>query len=345
MRIQSTVLALCLCATPVHSDSLLHFLVPTPISIALSVGKWMLQNKQDVYYIQVQATGQNEHQARQTAFELAIDRAVGSLVVTESQVRNNKLKSDNSFNYSSAYIKKFQQIDHKQTEQGVTLTLDVWVANSKISDRILVESESESTIAGNQIQNSLTSMEQEQKVGDRLLQSYLNDFPNRSFDITVDKSQVKVTDRQPVLILNYTVKWNKGYVQGLHELVSQTGNKNTGIKTVSIQRNSRSTWDWYFDTERYTIFYNNMIGSLPMIKISVLDNTGNVLKYICEGTAELSYDSWNHIPKNRFVELGSDSININKNYKTKIKSTVALDSLPVEEIHSYSIQIIAKNNC
>ena len=74
-------------------------LVPSPLGIVLTVGQWLLQDRRQVYYIQVQAPGDTFDQARQNAFRLAVEQAVGTLILSETESRNARLHRDEIITY------------------------------------------------------------------------------------------------------------------------------------------------------------------------------------------------------------------------------------------------------
>ncbi len=57
------------------------WVIPSPITIAIQVGKWLQSNDEEVYYVRVQSKGSTEGEARTEAFRLAVDQAVGSLLI------------------------------------------------------------------------------------------------------------------------------------------------------------------------------------------------------------------------------------------------------------------------
>ena len=68
------IICLMLCVTlaqPAWSQSVLQHLMPSPLTILLTIGQWMKKDRVEVFYVQVQAHGKDETDAREQAFRLA----------------------------------------------------------------------------------------------------------------------------------------------------------------------------------------------------------------------------------------------------------------------------------
>src|SRR6056297_2641338 len=100
--------AIILCAgiisMPARSVDPVDVLTTSPVSIAISIGKWLIEDRQQLYYLRVKSSGSTETEARQSAFQFAIDQAVGSLIVTETKVDQGQVLADRSIEYSSAFV-------------------------------------------------------------------------------------------------------------------------------------------------------------------------------------------------------------------------------------------------
>ncbi len=90
--------------TPVLTASL----TPSPLGIALTVGKWIYDaaTKQQVYYVEVAGEGPDPTQARDNGFRLATELALGSLISSETEVRNGRIQRDEIISYSSGLCRK-----------------------------------------------------------------------------------------------------------------------------------------------------------------------------------------------------------------------------------------------
>ena len=215
------VLVAALALTPLQSysqSSTLQMLKPSPIGIALSVGQWLLKDRKKVYFIRVQGEGYSYEAAKQQAFATAVDRAVGAVVLSETEVRNNMVIRNEIIKYSAGFIDDFKVTKEETAGNIYRLELDVWVSDSRIADRLLAGSRQEGRIDGNRHAAQLESLQQHFSSGDRQLQAVLRDFPRRSFVTKAGRSNLQVRpDRTALLTVNFMVYWDAKYLDALSE--------------------------------------------------------------------------------------------------------------------------------
>ena len=81
----------------------------------IKAGEWLSKitvnnEKVKVYYIQVEVTAPNFDQAKDSAFKLAIQEALGTFLVTEKVVKFDEIIRDEIVMYSGGYIQDFKII-------------------------------------------------------------------------------------------------------------------------------------------------------------------------------------------------------------------------------------------
>lgn len=214
-------LALLALAVPVKANQVLELFTPTPVAVVLKVGEWLTRDREQVYYIRVEATAPSEAEARTQAFRLAVEQAVGSLLLSETAVQDGEVKRHEIISYSSGYIRDFEVVDVKRGPWGASLVVDVWVAGSKIADRLGVRARSKGDLAGGKIAESLASIQQQNTSGDAVVRAVLSDFPERAWNITSNNVEYFIENRIPVLVIDFSVAWRPGFVQSLEEAMSE----------------------------------------------------------------------------------------------------------------------------
>lgn len=269
------------------------WIIPSPITIAIQVGRWMMsQDKQEeVYYIRVQSKGATETEARNEAFRLSVDQAVGSLLVSETKIENGNLQSHETINYSSGYIHDFKYVNiHRGNE--VVLQVDVWVKKSKIAERISLKNQAQGKLEGGRIAESFRSLAEQNLAGDKLLQSILSDFPERALNINITNIEYINEQRVPVLKVNFDVWWKPKYIQSLEEILENVGQKRRTSRDgngpgVSVRGQFRC--DGYFCDDRHyatdlamqDLVWRELYGKKTQVLITILDTHNQPVYQTC----------------------------------------------------------------
>ena len=120
-------------------------------SVVITVGQWLIKSSDRVYYVQVEGRGHTESEARRNGFALAVEQAVGTLVLSEREAVQQKLTRQEVTNYSSGYVDNFKILNKTIHGNEVTVTMDVWVAHSAIANRLFGRSEVAGQVDGARI--------------------------------------------------------------------------------------------------------------------------------------------------------------------------------------------------
>ncbi len=150
MRLHAHFFAIALYAFSLtsHAQNALSVITPSPLTIALTVGQWLIKDSQKVYFVKVESTASTPAQAREEGFRLAVRQAVGALVVAETEVKNQQLVRNDIIQYSSGYVQDFKILSESQVGSMSRVVMDVWVSDSKIANRLLNVSKDDGSIDG-----------------------------------------------------------------------------------------------------------------------------------------------------------------------------------------------------
>lgn len=292
------LLAICLCCAVGTQAQMLGSLAPGPLSIVLTVGQWLIKDSQKAYYVQVESTAATAAQARSEGFKLAVSQAVGTLVVSESEVKNQQLVRNEIVQYSSGYIQDFKILAETQVGSMTRIIMDVWVTESKVADRLLNISKADGVIEGEKSAAQYRSNLNQIQSGDRLLEMILNDFPNKAFDIRVGKSVVTMPARGIQIQIPIHISWNEAYINSLSEVLGvvrqgQSGNYFRGPNWAAVIRFKKKS-DWQMSTASFRdrikleLIENNLIRSEPLIKLLIKNEADIPLFSQCFRYAGLS---------------------------------------------------------
>ena len=141
-RVLTTMALLgCIFTTPVTANSVSILLQPSPAAIILVAGRWLTTKREKVYKVRVQCTGVDEQVARNNCFAKAINDAVGSIVVSDSETSGTGKDRDLSYhellNYSSGWVHDYEILNKENTANSVQLTMNISVQGNAVADTII----------------------------------------------------------------------------------------------------------------------------------------------------------------------------------------------------------------
>jgi len=334
-------------ATPVIASPP-SWLVPSPLSVVLTVGSWIMKDRVEVFYVQVQAHGRDETDAREQALRLAVNQAVGSLLLSHTEIKNGDVVRRDIINYSSGHIHDFKILDRSYRDGGVLIRADVWVRKSRIADRLLNESRAAGKIEGGRISTQIETFHAERQGADRVLAAVLTDYPQRAYDITVGNTRVSVHNRVTYLEVPVSIRWNQQFVNSLAEAI-QTVNPNPQCSgwlancrhittTVTVGRQQA----WFDDDKTYWIFQRALIQPRPQILLDLQDSRGHSVKKICFQVPQIDhsvYAPW------YFADVGGSDIRINVNTERSGPLMLETQNLPVNQLDRVSVSVVPLSQC
>jgi hypothetical protein len=313
----------------------------------LQIGKWVMMDREEVYHVRVRAVGRDEQDARDQAFRLAVEQAVGSLLLSHTNVRDGEVRRNEIINYSSGHIHDFKILDRQYNAQRVSIDIDVWVRKSGIADRLLSESRDAGRVEGGRISAQIDSFNREKQGADRVLTSVLADFPTRAFDVTVGSTRVLADNRVTYLQVPVHVKWNTKFTGSLAEAVKTV---NPYPKCNSWLANCRARLEVmigsekaYFDDETtYWIFQKAMVAVRPLLMMKLTDAGGRTVYRDCFDIPEISqssYASW------YYVEIGGGQVRLLPGHNKTFNLLVDTRNLSLQNIDRAEVLVVPGNQC
>jgi hypothetical protein len=191
------------------------WLMPNAWTIGIHLAQWIIKDQKKVYYVEITSQGRDFLEAREQAFRMAVEQAVGSVISTDTRVQLGRLQRDEIIVYSSGFVENYEQVDVRQLGSTVQIKMRVWVSHNRLADRLLSESRTAGVVEGGRISTQIESFQHGRSTADRLLATVLRDFPRRGFDLTVGTTRVIVDQqRRTQLQVPVTVAWNASCVAG-----------------------------------------------------------------------------------------------------------------------------------
>jgi hypothetical protein len=328
--------------------------MPSPLGIALTVGKWIYDaaTKEEVYYIEVAGEGRTAEEARTVALRIAVEQAVGSIMSSETEVRNGRIVRDEIINYASGYVDRYEITNQATSSVGVRITMRVWVRKSVLSNRLLNRSERSGEVDGARASVQLATLNQERVTGDRLVQTVLNDFPKRSFDIELKNTELKYSGRQGVLEVPFTVTWNRDYLKSLWTALSATSQKGSSPQGTVIV--TPGAWfagfggtATYDDVGKLHQVVGTIVGSRPAVLITIKSASNTVLFRQCFRWSELDHIDGYHVRPERFVTVrpyGNTAV-VNGGFKLDAVAQISANPGLLAKASQINADIVAGANC
>lgn len=325
------------------------------IGTVITVGQWISLNTKRVFYIEVDSRGDTFEDAKNEAFRLAIEQAVGTLVLSETETQNYRLKRNDIVTYASGYIDRFEITDRKQYAGETRLRIRVWVAHSAIAGRLLHQQAEPHEISGTTIAAQIQTFQQQQQSGDRVINTVLQDFPHRAFDVVVEPAKVVMdTQRQGQLQVPFVVGWSKTYLKALEETLrninqypqcTSIGADCSRVRSrfeLAMHVFAKDPGGWFNDDYVWNISLKNMTEDRPVYRMTLSTGNGRKLTY-CYNAPEL-VDGFEYRPR-YFANIGPGLVRVNGLNRERIVLTLPLTQLSVQDIVQAHVDIVRQSKC
>jgi len=335
-----------------QAQSTVQLLTPSPLTIVLTAGQWLFQNQRKVYYIEVESRAASFEQARSEAFRLAVEQAVGTLVSSESVSQGQRLTRDEIITYASGYVDRYEIAYREDQPRGVLLRLNVWVAHSKLSTRLLNRSDASGQIDGAQAAAQAETIITERYSGDRLLRSVLADYPRRAYKFDVKPTEVYL-DRNRALKMRipFHLRLAPEYLESLWTALEATAQSQGPTPNVSMVK---VTTGKLFNVGGGTVGFNDP-GKTQLIAYTATSTQPAVLLTIsssdsptiqtCYRWSELDQIVNSHYPQWFFISAGPTYANIDGRLVLNAYIERYVHSSQLEHITSIDLAVIPGKEC
>lgn len=352
MRLVALIVASML-ATNAMAQAIASWLIPSPWSIGITLAQWLSKDSRKILYVEVTAEGADLEQARQSAFRMAVERAVGTVVVSETEVQNLRIRRDEIITYASGYVDNYELVQTQTLEGRTQVRMKVWVSHNKLADRLLNESRAAGQVEGGRISEQIRSLQYERATGDRLLLTVLRDYPQRAFDIQVLPTRVTMdANRSPILHVFLDLSWNQRYLDSLSTAVRRINQKQGCDRWLSpphcdralvrIQTGGASAW--MDDESAWHLFHREMVISRPQVQITVIDPGGRWLFKQCVGVNELDHEQYSPY---HYVEIDAGRVLVRSGMKKRLEIPIPVGTYPVQpkDMDRVEARVVRNSDC
>lgn len=360
MRRWLAVLACVICANTQAQipPSPSQLFVPSPLGLVFMIGKWIwdANTQQEVFYIQVQGQGTTEEQARNNGFRLAVEQAVGTLILSETTSSNQRIVRDDIISYASGFVSRFKILDQTAQAGQVKITMDVWVGRSGIASRLLNESVSGRDINGARLNTQLQTLRTESTDKTRAVRAILIDFPRRAFDVDAGKIKLDVVDRQQAYFETpVTIRWNVAYLNSLIEVLKQGAvvqcswpqarycARSTAAYTFSTRSGFSGTDIGLNDPEPIRAIVSHMTAYKPSLRLSLLDAHGRETAHVCRRFVFSSTEQQNTALPRYLFDVSNNNVVIDPGYS--LSGHIKITTAQLEQAHRIEVRVVPETEC
>lgn len=313
-------------------------MAPSPVGAAILLIRSYIKEQTKTYYIQVESRAENFEKAKQQAFRLASEQVAGTVVLSESELRNSRLTRDEIITYSSGLIDEYRIVSRHDSDNHVRLVVDIWITESVMAQRLLARSATEKGIDGTALAARSASIQEEQQRGDAVFAAILRDFPSRAFVVKMSKHSIVMDlNRNLVLYADVELNWDRRYISAFYDAAQQTGRKPCVWRCPPGARFYIQGWE--FDDIQRLLLIDRVIGKSNMyIHMDVIGIRGNTLRQQCFEVGSLSSIS--------MYGFGGNQLSLwEKPYQARVHMSLNSDPALLHQISNVRIEVVNGTQC
>ena len=303
--------------------------------------------------LQVSGQGATVEEAKQNAFRTAIEFASGAVVTSERESNNYKLVKDEILVYSAGYITDYKIINTIRSGNQVKVIVDVQVASSKLSDRILGVGKESKNFETDKHSSQYQTYLYGKSNGDKLLMQVLNDYPAKAYTITQGVHQFKVDAyRNGVIEIPLELKWNYNFITSFNEALNILQDGSNGLLQQSpgnITVMAKDPKDWVIGN-KINYKFNDMI-TVTNIRNTLQHNQPRILLTIKDFSNKVFFKQC-YVPdsiagkKSAFYDAGTTVVVYgNQVEKNKIELGLTNMNDVIKHIHSIELDVVTDDSC
>ena len=296
----------------------------------------------DAGVIRVLGTGSTKEEAKNNGFNTAIEIAVGSALLSQKQVRNDKLVRDEIVKYSAGYVDDYKIIDETKTSGGYSLLMDVHVKSSRIHERLLSGGSDEKNVNGDKLATQYETYVKQQESADKLVDVLIQDWPEKAFTVKQGKQEFSVDrDRNSVLRIPVEMTMNFSFVNAVDEALKKVNQRKTysDIK-IGVAVKPPDSWiigythGYFFDDIQRVKQFQKGFNDNFQIQVHLKDVNGNLIYSNCfDHLRSFSYQT-----PTAFILQGNEGVDSHIDIKLNPQLTDMLRK-------AYTVEMYASAKC
>jgi len=338
----SVLVALSFNALAVDAMALLR---PSPVGVVIAFNSY-LRDQKKVYYIRVEAQAKDFELAKKQAFRLASEQVAGTVVLSESELRNSKLTRDEIITYSSGLIDEYKIVNRTDGAGAVKLTMDVWIVESVMAQRLLAKSATDRGVDGNSFSTRVGSILEERQRGDQVIWAVLRDMPRHGFVVALGKPQIKMAaDRNTVIVVRSELRWDDRYVDAFTEAARSVGLKPQPLcwsNCPNIQYTLNGAG--FEDSQKLTTVLDYVRQSQLVLKVELQNSNGQAMARVCGPLNLLQEQSK---AENPMIYARGNSVAVGNKNAVAFDNTffVGQNTTAMAQMHEFRAEVVTQSQC
>ena len=203
--------------------------------------------------LQVEGHGPSLEQAKQNGFRLAIEQAVGQVIVSDQEVSGDQLTKDFIGGYSAGYVDAFEILDTHQEGSEIILRMNVAVSSSKIAQRMLSSGNKDLMLEGQRLQAQIDTELDQRARGDQLIADVLSSYPYNAYVVNSGQTDIGIDQRRETYIdIPYEIHWSKFWIEAIDE----------ALGVIAVDSKNCNSWVKRQDDRIRLTAANGLLGNL-----------------------------------------------------------------------------------
>jgi len=326
------------CSASASAIGTASIVTPSPLGAAILVLRSYIKEQTKAYYIQVESRADNFEKAKQQAFRLASEQVAGTVILSESELRNSKLSRDEIITYSSGLIDEYRIVSRDDGPSSVRLVVDIWIVESVMAQRLLARSATEKGINGPDLATRTDSILEERRRGDAVFRAVLQDFPRRAFDVKMSRPQITMDpNRNVVVFSDVEISWDKRYLAAVYDAAQKTGRKPCIWSCPRGPKFYIQGWE-FDDIQKLQLVDSHISGANLHVKMEIVDVRGNTASKLCFHLGRLS--------DLRMYGFGGNQLSLwDVPYRGRVHTNLGQNTAMMSGLENIRIEVVNGTQC
>ncbi len=196
--------------------------------------------------VEVEGVGLTKDKALLNAFRNAVKKAVGTLVNSETEIKNRKLIKKEVLTYSKGYVKTYDVLASEEDEGTWIIRIKALVSNVDLSMKLQELGLFKRKMDKGVFAEALTKIDEKRSASELVGKFMRKNFPKNAYIIKIGKSKIANTrpNGDVEVKIPYEISFNQEFIKNFENLI-----KHIKIQNIPLNRNNIPPSDCIIFTE------------------------------------------------------------------------------------------------